>query len=423
MARLSWKFVLFLMAASCVFLLLAAPALHAQTPNNCLICHSQLDPPLGVTVHEFTGSIHAQKGLTCTSCHGGDASTDDIDKAKVKSTGFKGHIERAQIPALCGKCHSDAAYMRSYNPKVRTDQFSQYQTSVHGKLLAKGDTRVAVCTDCHTAHNIHPPSDPQSTVYPRNVATTCSKCHADAALMKDFKIPTDQFSLYSTSVHNDALMNQGDLSAPTCSTCHGSHGAAPPGVASVERVCSTCHVFQQQLYDAGAHKDAFESMGLPGCIVCHTNHAILHPSDATISTDKDAVCMKCHSSGEDGYTAAAAMHDELRKLDGEITRSEEILTRAATSGVEVGDARLALSDARDDLTKARVSIHSVQTATVDQNVQAGLKVTQKTWQAGLDALAELKYRREGLAVSIIAIVLVLFGIALLIRKLESQKQE
>jgi cytochrome c553 len=24
---------------------------------------------------------------------------------------------------------------------------------------------------------------------------------------------------------------RGDLSAPTCSTCHGNHGATPPGVA------------------------------------------------------------------------------------------------------------------------------------------------------------------------------------------------
>ena len=50
-----------------------------------------------------------------------------------------------------------------------------------------------------------------------------------------------------------------------------------------------------------------------------------------------------------------------------------------------------------------------------------LKVTQETWQAGLDAMAELKYRRTGLVVSVVTIVLVLIGLVLLIRRLESAK--
>lgn len=420
-ARWTWSVAPFVALISSVFLLLATPVLDAQTANSCLDCHSKLDSPLGVSKDEFTGSIHALKGLTCTTCHGGDASSDDMGQAMGKSAGFKGHIERARVPALCSKCHSDAAYMRGYNPSLRTDQFSQYQTSVHGKLLSKGDTRVAVCSDCHTAHNIHPPNSPQSSVYPLNIAKTCANCHANADHMKGYKIPTDQFALYSTSVHHDALAVRGDLSAPTCSTCHGSHGAAPPGVVSVERVCSTCHVFQQQLFDSGAHKNAFAAMNLPGCITCHGNHGIRHPSDATIGTGKDAVCVKCHSAGEPAYAEAGAMHDNLRNLDSAIMRSDEILNRAETSGVEVGEAQLALSEARDDLIKARVTIHSVQAKSVDQNIQAGLKVTQKTWQAGLNALAELRFRREGLAISLVIIVLVLIALALLIRKLESQK--
>ncbi|HVA94285.1 MAG TPA: cytochrome c3 family protein [Candidatus Dormibacteraeota bacterium] len=417
------KIALIVLPGLCAFLLPAAPPLAAQTANHCLQCHSQLDAPVGVTRKEFSESIHAQKGLTCTSCHGGDASSDDMDTAMGKAAGFKGHIERAQIPALCSKCHSDAAYMRGYNPSLRTDQFSQYQTSVHGKLLARGDTRVAVCSDCHTAHDILPPNDPQSTVYPVNVAKTCANCHANPEHMKGYNIPTNQYALYSTSVHYNALMVQGDLSAPTCSTCHGSHGAAPPGVASVERVCSTCHVFQQQLFDSGPHKEGFAALGLSGCITCHTNHGIQHPSDAMIGTGKGAVCMKCHSAGEPAYAAAGAMHDGLQNLDQQIARSDEILTRAETSGVEVGEAKLALSEARDDLTKARVTIHSVQASAVDQNIQAGLQVTQKAYQAGLNALAELKHRREGLAASLAAIVLVLIGLALLIRKVDAQKSE
>lgn len=402
-------------------LLFAALGVSGQTKNTCLDCHAKLDAPLGVTPDEYQGSIHAQKGITCVNCHGGDATKDDLMESMDAKAGFRGHIERSQIPSLCGKCHGDAAYMRGYDPSLRTDQFSQYQTSVHGKLLAKGDTHVAVCADCHGAHGIHAPNDPRSSVYPSNVAQTCARCHADAAYMKPYKIPTTQFADYGVSVHHQALAS-GDLSAPTCSTCHGSHGAAPPGVDSVQHVCSTCHLFQSQLFDSGPHKNAFAAMGLPGCITCHSNHGILAPTDAMIGTHKGAVCVNCHSEGEPAYAMAAAVHEHLVNLDAAIRRSDEILQRAEEAGIEVGDAQLALADGRDDLTKARVAIHSVQASAVDQDIQAGLKVTKSTYQTGVQAMAELSFRREGLAVSLVAIALVIFALAFLIREIESKQE-
>ena len=80
------------------------------------------------------------------------------------------------------------------------------------------------------------------------MAKTCSRCHSDAEYMKPYGIPTDQFANYTTSVHHEALTVNGDLSAPTCTTCHGNHGAVPPGVDKVQNVCGTCHVFQAQMY-------------------------------------------------------------------------------------------------------------------------------------------------------------------------------
>ena len=313
--------------------------------------------------------------------------------------------------------------MRKFNPSLRTDQFSQYLTSVHGKELAKGNTKVAVCVDCHSVHNIQPPNDPRSSVYPLNVAPTCAHCHANADYMKDFKIPTNQFDLYSQSVHHQALAVRGDLSAPTCSTCHGSHGAAPPGVDSVARVCSTCHVFQAQVFDAGPHKDAFASMNLPGCVTCHSNHRVLHPTDALIGTSKDSICITCHSEGDAGADTAQKIHDSLVKLDTAIQRSDELLSRAERSGMEVSDAQLAEIEARDHLTKARVELHSVSLSRVDPEIQAGLKVTQKTWQEGEEAIAELQYRRKGLLVSVITIFCVVIGLFLMIRKLDKNPSE
>ncbi len=415
--RLEFKGMLF---ACFVLMLLLASGAAAQTKNSCLDCHSQFEAPLGVNSQDYHASVHAQKGITCTSCHGGDASSDDMTVSMGKKEGFRGHVERTQIPSLCGKCHSDAAYMRGFDPSLRTDQLSQYVTSIHGKLIGKGDSHAAVCTDCHGVHNIVSPKDPRSTVYPTNVAQTCSQCHADAEHMKPYKIPVNQFAEYQHSVHHQALAN-GDLSAPTCSTCHGSHGAAPPGLDSVQHVCSTCHLFQSQLFDSGPHKAAFAAMSLPGCITCHSNHSIVPPTDALIGTDQGAVCVKCHSVGDPGFTASATMHKELLELDASIAKSTSILGRAEDAGIEVGEAKLGLDEARDDLTKARVAIHSVRQPAMDQNIQAGLKVTEKTYHAGVGAMAEVQYRRKGLIVSLVAIGFVLVALALLIRELEGKR--
>jgi len=409
--------VLLLSVALCAL----ASGSRAQTANTCLDCHGALDPPLQVTEAQFAQDIHAQKGLTCASCHGGDPTKADMG-AMSKAAGFRGKIERSQIPALCGRCHSDATLMKQYNPGLRTDQFSQYETSVHGKLLAKGDSKVAVCIDCHGVHDLRPPSDPRSKVYPVNVAATCARCHADAAYMKPYGIPTNQFAEYQTSVHHAAMTVRGDLSAPTCTTCHGNHGAAPPGVDSVKNVCANCHVFQAQMYEKSPHKEAFQSAGLPGCVVCHSNHGIAHPTDAKLGTGQQGVCVQCHTTGDDGDRGRANILAGLTKLDESIKSADRLLNVAETSGMEVSEARLQQDQARDSLTKARVTIHTIEPQLVDQDIQAGLKITAKDLQAGKDALSERGYRRKGLGIAVIFILITLMGLFLYIRQIEGRRE-
>jgi len=397
----------------------AACASYGQTPDSCLDCHSALPEPLGVSQEKFSQDIHAQRGLTCASCHGGDSTSADADQAMSRKAGWKGKIERKQIPQLCGSCHSNPAYIRQFNPSLRTDQLAEYDTSVHGKRLAHGDAKVAVCTDCHSVHDLRAPSDPRSTVNPVNVANACARCHADANYMKGHSIPTDQFAKYSTSVHHDALAVRGDLSAPTCSTCHGNHGAVPPGVDKVQNVCSTCHVFQSQMYEKSSHKAAFQAASLPGCVVCHSNHGIRHPTDAMLGAGPGAVCMRCHTPGDACDQARAGLFADLNRLDEAIKGADQVLAVAESSGMEVSEARLGQNQARDSLTKARVTIHSFRTDLVGEDVQAGLKIAAKSLQAGQKAMAERNYRRVGLGMALVAIGIMLVGLRLYIKKIES----
>ena len=401
------------------FVVVAACLGFGQTTNSCLDCHSALPDALGVTQEKFSQDIHAQKGLTCVNCHGGDPASDDPDKAMSRKAGWKGKVDRKQIPQLCGSCHSDPAYIRQFNPSLRTDQLDQYRTSVHGKRLASGDTKVAVCTDCHSVHDLRAPIDPRSTVNSVNVANTCAHCHSDASYMMGYAIPTDQFAKYSRSVHHEAMAVRGDLSAPTCSTCHGNHGAAPPGVDKVQNVCSNCHAFQAQMYDKSSHKKAFEAASLPGCVVCHSNHGIVHPTDAYLGTGPVAVCMQCHTPGDTCDQARAALQSGLIRLDDAIKDAEQVLGVAYSSGMEVSEARLGQDQARDSLTKARVTIHSFRADLVDQDIQAGMKVAAKDLQAGNEAMIERDRRRAGLGISLIAIGIALAGLWQYIKKIES----
>jgi predicted CXXCH cytochrome family protein len=395
----------------------------AKTKNSCLDCHSNLPEPLGVSAEIYSQNVHAQKGLNCTDCHGGDAESDDPEKAMSRSLGWKGKIERRQIPELCASCHADAERMKKYNPGLRVDQFQQYKTSVHGIKWARGDSKVAVCTDCHGVHDLRSPSDPRSTVHPANIATTCSHCHADAEYMKTYGIKTNQFANYQQSVHREAMAVRGDLSAPTCTTCHGNHGATPPGVANVTNVCSNCHLFQAQLFGKSPHKDAFATMGLLGCVTCHSNHAIKHPTDDMIGTSRNAVCIQCHSDGDAGFKQAQKMNEDLVTLANAIEASDRLLGQAERQGMEVSRAKLQEAGARDALLKARVTVHAFNERELKEDTDAGVAVTQQTYTAGEKALHEWKFRRVGLGLSLVMIVVTLVGLRLYIRNLEDQENK
>ena len=391
----------------------------AAPGETCTTCHSNMEEKLAKPAKLFPGDIHAQAGLGCADCHGGDPKDDSLD-AMSKAKGFRGKPTRAQIPEFCGRCHSDVNYMRRFNPKIRTDEASEYITSVHGKKLKQGDANVATCVSCHSVHDILAISDSRSPVHPTRVATTCGRCHSDAAMMKEYKIPTNQAENYQKSVHFKAITG-GDLSAPTCSTCHGSHGATPPGVESVANVCGTCHVFFAQLYDKSPHKAAFTSMGFPGCVQCHSNHLIAQPSDEWAGVGPKAICITCHVDGDAGYAAASKIGAGIGSLKTSIERAESRLELAEQSGMEVSSAKLDLAAARESLVKSRVAVHSFNGVEVQKLTGQGVTIADKSFTAGVDALKERDYRRKGLGLALVFILITMAGIYMKIRHMESGK--
>ena len=310
----------------------------------CVTCHQGLPEQYSAPVTQYKDDVHAKLGFGCVQCHGGD-STASGSAAMDPAKGFLGRPVGRQVLQVCGRCHSDAAFMRDYNPAERVDQVAEYGTSVHGqRLLGMGDTKVATCASCHPAHQIRPPTDTRSSVYPTNVASTCGKCHADSAYMAEYGIPTNQLDLYHESIHWQTLSG-GDLSAPTCNDCHGNHGAAPPGVQWVGNVCGQCHTVMETYFNTSRHAQAFAQMGIPGCVACHGNHAIHATADSMLGMSDGAVCTRCHVAGQAGATAAVTMRQAIDSLVGSFTLADSLLSSAEHAG-ECEDRALAGEDCR-----------------------------------------------------------------------------
>lgn len=413
----------FVWALRLLIILMMCAVASAQKKSSCIECHTKLDDPrLSAPAKLFDNDIHRARGLSCNDCHGGDPNSDTKEGAKDPRKGYLGKPKTLDIPAYCGKCHSDASLMKKFNPSLRVDQEREYYTSVHGKLLKGGEARVATCISCHSVHGIRAISDPLSSVYPSNVAETCSKCHASADYMRGLGIPSDQYAKYKTSVHAQALYEKQDLSAPTCNDCHGNHGATPPGIASVANVCGQCHARQAELFQTSPHKAAFDQKDLGECVTCHSNHAINKPGDQLLGSTPGTLCVNCHTNGDKGSVAAAQMRSRIDELIASLDKANAILNRAERAGMEVSKPRFELKGATDALTHARVLIHASSAGEVDKIIGPGLEVSSKGYQAGLDALAERRYRREGLAVSLVFILFLALLVYLKVRQIERTQE-
>ena len=210
---------------------------HVNIPTTCGVCHAkQLTmASSGVSNAPFTSyeqSVHgkAVKGgseyaAVCTDCHG----THDI----MAGTDPKSPIAKFNVPATCGKCHSDVQTV--------------FMQSTHGAALTRGNWHAPVCTDCHGIHTIKAPNDPKSAVAAGNVGNTCGSCHESVKLSSEFGVEGNRVSSYLASYHGMAS-RVGSATVANCASCHGVHNILPSSDprstinhANLAKTCGQCH--------------------------------------------------------------------------------------------------------------------------------------------------------------------------------------
>lgn len=141
-----------------------------------------------------------------------------------------------------------------------------------------------------------------------------------------------------------------------------------------------------------------------------------------IGVGQNSTCVSCHTDGDNGYQAAASLRGMIDELVAANNSASGVLSRAERAGMEVSRARFDLREAKDSLTNARVLIHTFSPAEVEKVTKPGIAVARKSFGAGEKALAELGFRRKGLAVSLFFILFLAALVYIKIREIEGRGQ-
>jgi cytochrome b subunit of formate dehydrogenase len=201
----------------------------------CVQCHDDLwkqaqkdgkaaeNLRLGVVVDQinhYMGSVHARPNrqdqsrtnATCYNCHESHYVYPEGSEERAKW--------RLDLPETCGACHAK--------------QRDEYRTSVHGQENAKGNPAVAVCSDCHTTHDIE---TTQRASVRHAITKNCGNCHAES--YKSYR------ETYHGKVHS-----LGYAYTAKCYDCHAAHT-----VKRTSNPASTVHPYNR----------------LETCRTCHAN--------------------------------------------------------------------------------------------------------------------------------------------------------
>jgi len=341
----------------------AVPHKSPPAPVSCNSCH-----PKQAEVYE--ASLHGQalaRGDTmaprCSDCHGKHDIRSRLDPAAQTAV--------VNVPMMCGRCHKEGSPVSRTHDIPQDRILANYSMSMHGEgLFRRGLSVTAVCSSCHTGHNVRPHTDPESSIHPSNIAKMCLQCHTqveqvhrkviEGRLWQDepHKIPfcvdchaphTIRRVLYPAGTANaDCLSCHGDETLSitrggnevplyvdhqlygasahanvACAQCHTD--VTPSRVRACETVksprvdCSICHAEQVDRYQSSVHGRlaAGADPAAPTCLTCHENHYTRSkkvPTSKTFARNEHELCGQCHRSGKRAALRIGDEHGDIVSL-------------------------------------------------------------------------------------------------------------
>jgi cytochrome b subunit of formate dehydrogenase len=314
---------------------------------DCGLCHDDIAEVYNNSLHGKEAARGVKLAPRCWDCHGKhDIMPHDSPDSRVT---------KFNIPFMCGGCHKEGTEVTQRYDIPQDSIITHYSQSIHGEgLYQKGLTVTAVCSDCHTAHNVLPHTDKNSSIYKDNVAKTCQKCHGqiekvhkkvikgelwekepnkipicidchsphtirkifyelgmsdreclECHARKDLKTTRDgeEISLYVDSME----LASSDHKQVACAQCHTGvsvHATRPCATITSKVDCSICHAEVVTNYNEGMHGRLVErgDPNAPTCLDCHGKHNIREHVDSkspTYPTNVPDLCGRCHKEGSE----------------------------------------------------------------------------------------------------------------------------
>ncbi len=311
---------------------------------DCGLCHTSEQELHAKSLHGNAIARGDPLAPHCKDCHG----THDILRAKDP----RSSVSALKIPFLCGKCHEEGTPVTRRRVIHQDHILENFSESIHGEgLLKKGLIVAPNCASCHTAHSILPHTDPNSSIARRNIAATCTQCHAQIEDVhrkvikgelwekethvlpacvdchqphkirkvfytqgmadkdclrchedRDLKSSKDGRSLF---VREDELAYSRH-NKTACSQCHSEVNASrvrPCETITNAVDCTACHAEIGQEYRGSTHGllAAKNDPNAPTCKECHGTHGVMgkgSPASPTFATNVPDLCARCHREGQ-----------------------------------------------------------------------------------------------------------------------------
>ncbi len=232
-------------------------------PVTCANCHDDVNKIYEKSLHGKALAIKDPYAPHCYDCHGKHNIFPNTDKRA------KTYV--MNIPFTCGTCHKEGSPMTITHDIPKKNILEHYSESIHGEgLFRKGLVVTAVCSSCHTAHNVLPHTDPDSSISRNKIVKICMKCHVN---IEDTHL----------KIVRGELWEKEPQKIPACVECHSPHKT------------------RKALYD--------DSMNDKFCLDCHTKPEIkktlpdgtekglfvdINNFEHSIHKTKNISCMKCH---------------------------------------------------------------------------------------------------------------------------------
>ena len=178
---------------------------HPERPkascDNCHDTHTFLVPERDTVAYKkWRQSI---PNLCGDACH-----TDHVEEWSESAHGLKAQERSEGKAAVCTDCHSAHDVVNTSGDTFKLSnvrecgnchekQMASYRDTYHGQVNELGYTYTAKCKDCHGSHGILKSSDPSSKLHPDNRLKTCKSCHDG----KKAALATEGFKTYGPHAH------------------------------------------------------------------------------------------------------------------------------------------------------------------------------------------------------------------------------